>query len=353
MKKILLMSMLGCIVLSNTYAAPQSGNYLESGDWVLACDNTKTCRMAGYQNDASHYPVSILFTRYLGRDTASIAQIKILDQDLSGGLSQAFSDRKVTLYIQNKNYGTIAQDSISQTGRLTLSQTNAMIKAVKLKQKIKFKMAQKQWELSSRGGDQVLQKMNEIQHEESYSSSAMLQNKQPQNRVESNLREQIPEIVMYGFIRKPTQHFPMESSQSQQLLGQLKKVISAQDCPLLLQTHFPENTRISIYPITQNQVLVESPCKYQNQSEWVYWVMDAQFTSIQQLVTLSGSSYSEGHIFERHSPQSRNDCESIKEWAWNGQKFVVSYLATTGLCKGFPKGAWQLPTYVSITRSVS
>ncbi len=32
-------------------------------DWELACDNTRTCRAAGYQSDDDQLPVSVLLTR--------------------------------------------------------------------------------------------------------------------------------------------------------------------------------------------------------------------------------------------------------------------------------------------------
>ena len=48
------------------------GLSFEHGDWEVACDNTRTCRAAGYQSDDSDesLPVSVLLTRAGGAGTA-------------------------------------------------------------------------------------------------------------------------------------------------------------------------------------------------------------------------------------------------------------------------------------------
>jgi hypothetical protein len=40
------------------------------------------------------------------------------------------------------------------------------------------------------------------------------------------------------------------------------------------------------------------------------------------------------------------DCWGSEEWTWNGTRFVPTAASSTGLCKRFAGGAWQLPTLV-------
>ncbi len=41
------------------------------------------------------------------------------------------------------------------------------------------------------------------------------------------------------------------------------------------------------------------------------------------------------------------DCWHGKEAVWNGKIFIRTSEWTTGSCKGFTGGAWQLPIFVS------
>lgn len=45
-------------------------------DWSLACDNTRTCRAAGYQSDDEQLPVSVLHTRKAGLQQPVTARLK-------------------------------------------------------------------------------------------------------------------------------------------------------------------------------------------------------------------------------------------------------------------------------------
>ena len=62
MKKVLLLALLPVVAMATSIKG--IGNYQ---DWDLVCDNTGTCRMAGYQDESSD-PVSILFTRAARRN---------------------------------------------------------------------------------------------------------------------------------------------------------------------------------------------------------------------------------------------------------------------------------------------
>ena len=48
-------------------------------DWQLVCDNTRTCRAAGYQSDAADMPVSVLLTRKAGAGTAVAGRVMLGD----------------------------------------------------------------------------------------------------------------------------------------------------------------------------------------------------------------------------------------------------------------------------------
>ncbi|MGM8888747.1 DUF1176 domain-containing protein, partial [Psychrobacter sp. 1U2] len=44
-------------------------------DWQVACDNTRTCRLAGYQAENSELPISILLMRRAGSDANVMGKV--------------------------------------------------------------------------------------------------------------------------------------------------------------------------------------------------------------------------------------------------------------------------------------
>ena len=76
MKKVILLSLLPFTAMAASTSIQGIGNYQ---DWDLVCDNTGTCRMAGYQEgDGSEHPVSILFTRAAGENAVVEGKLTIL-----------------------------------------------------------------------------------------------------------------------------------------------------------------------------------------------------------------------------------------------------------------------------------
>lgn len=73
MKKWLL-----AVLPATALAAPPQGFYQNYQDWDIACDNTGTCRLAGYQADETETPVSILFTRKAGANAAVAGEVSLL-----------------------------------------------------------------------------------------------------------------------------------------------------------------------------------------------------------------------------------------------------------------------------------
>ncbi|MFX9065572.1 DUF1176 domain-containing protein, partial [Acinetobacter baumannii] len=60
---------------------PTSGLSFDHKDWQLACDNTRTCRAAGYSVDGDEMPVSILLTRKAGPGQAVTGEVMIGNLD--------------------------------------------------------------------------------------------------------------------------------------------------------------------------------------------------------------------------------------------------------------------------------
>jgi hypothetical protein len=75
-------------------------------DWALSCDNTHTCRAAGYQSDEdADFPVSILLTRKAGPSEPVTGRLALGEYDGQPVLPEAF---KLALRINGKPVGHVA-----------------------------------------------------------------------------------------------------------------------------------------------------------------------------------------------------------------------------------------------------
>jgi raw score 12.19 len=111
---------------------------------------------------------------------------------------------------------------------------------------------------------------------------------------------------------------------------------------------------ITLYPLTQNKVLAEVLCvrgAYQRTN--YYAVLDDKLSKVEQILAglynEAGYDEKQGYAFVRGTYKGRGlgDCLGGQDAAWNGKIFIRTSKWTTGSCKGFGGGAWQLPIFVS------
>ena len=120
--------------------AAQSGTTLQHKDWEVVCDNTLTCRMAGYgkEEDPSG---SILLTRAAGPATETVGEVTLGDTE-----DDSEPAEKLTLWINGKSAGDLT--AADDNWRLSANQTAAIISAVKGNGKVEFKGGSKPFQLS-------------------------------------------------------------------------------------------------------------------------------------------------------------------------------------------------------------
>lgn len=128
MKKWLL-----AVLPATALAAPPQGFYQNYQDWDIACDNTGTCRLAGYQADETETPVSILFTRKAGANAAVAGEVSLLPfNDDDRQLARVAARNE--LMLNGKSLGKLALNKKGQ-GKLNSAQTNALLEVLKKKAK--------------------------------------------------------------------------------------------------------------------------------------------------------------------------------------------------------------------------
>ena len=142
-------------------AFDDNGSYFEHKNWEIACDNTGTCRAAGYQAGEEDQAISILLMRDAGADAAITGEITVIDPNGDDKNRQALSGH---LYLDDKNLGniTLSDDEAGLKGRLSPAQSEAVSKAVVGSGKITFRTDKLTWALSSEGANAVLLKWTNI-----------------------------------------------------------------------------------------------------------------------------------------------------------------------------------------------
>ncbi|MBF1277665.1 MAG: DUF1176 domain-containing protein [Neisseria sp.] len=348
MKKWLL-----AVLPATALAAPPQGFYQNYQDWDIACDNTGTCRLAGYQADETETPVSILFTRKAGANAAVAGEVSLLPfNDDDRQLARVAARNE--LMLNGKSLGKLALNKKGQ-GKLNSAQTNALLEALKKESQISIRSGNYEWHLSDKGAAAAMLKADEFQGRlntpsalirKGDSSQAVL-NPQPKPVIRAVA---VPQKASYMLEQDTPRH-----SAVMKLLSESNRVSENDDnyCPALHdKEHMDWNLSLSIYPLNKQQVLVEAICiggAYQTGG--YYAIANKELTKIEQVLppmtygghggfdektaTLSGSFKGQGI----------GDCWSGNAAVWDGKTFVRSEEYTTGSCKGFTGGAWLMPVF--------
>ena len=337
MKKVLLLTLLPVAAMATSIKG--IGNYQ---DWDLVCDNTGTCRMAGYQDESSD-PVSILFTRAAGENAAVEGKLTILpfgeaDRDVQVG-------QDIEIWLNGKSLGTVKHISDDAPDKLTEEQTKALLSGLKKESEIRLTYGKTTLKVSDKGAAAAMLKMDEFQQRLN-TPSALIRQGQEKHAVLAPKVE--PKIDAVSVKNRKTTELKLGEKQYDNVLALLRKAHDG------CVDEDLESQDITIYPLTQNKVLAEALCaraayQYTN----YYAVLDDKLSKVEQVLAdqynEAGYDEKQGYAFVRGIYKGRviGDCWNSEDAVWNGKIFIRTSEWTTGSCKGFPGGAWQLPTFVS------
>ena len=338
MKKVILLSLLPFTAMAASTSIKGIGNYQ---DWDLVCDNTGTCRMAGYQDESSD-PVSILFTRAAGENAAVEGKFTILpfgetDRDVQVG-------QDIEIWLNGKSLGTVKHISDDAPDKLTEEQTKALLSGLKKESEIRLTYGKTTLKVSDKGAAAAMLKMDEFQQRLN-TPSALIRQGQEKHAVLAP--QAAPKVEAVSVNNRKTIELKRGEKQFNHVLALLRKANSCDDEDITSQD-------ITLYPLTQNKVLAEALCvrgAYQGTN--YYAVLDNKLSKVEQVLAeqYNRAEYDEkqGYAFVRGTYKGRGvgDCWSSQDAVWNGKIFIRTSEWTTGSCKGFPGGAWQLPTFVS------
>ncbi len=318
----------------------------EHGDWLLICDNTHTCRAAGYQvDDGERLPVSVLLTREAGANAA-----------VRGELAwQAADDQtppaELTFTLDGKDLGHIEAEEEGH-GKLDEKQVAALIKALQAdKASIKFSGDKKEWELSANGAAAVLLKMDEAQGRID-TASALTEKRQGAGQV-SVKAEAKPAIKVVKLAK--TEPSTIDDAAEQQRLVALldpDKQCLINDPETNKDVYSPEDKKLQVWPLGEKHKLVAALCgRYlYNPPTYRFGLFDHQLAKLQQSLGSDEeplNEFEDGTINGTMKSRGLGDCYHSIDYRWNGEKFVKTSAWDSGACRGFAGGAWQMPVFVS------
>ena len=365
-------------IADDAYGTPFDGWGFVKDDWQLVCDNTLTCRAVGYADEGliseEILSASILMTVVAGEKLPS-AEVVLSSEDydeqeklVSDQLSE--NTNKVELSLNDKSYGMV-QFSSDGRGQLSRAQIQQLLKLASQNAKIQFMSGVYQWHVSDQGLAAVLLKLDEVQGRVG-TSLAFISKNNP-NRQTPKKALKIPIVKKdYGYlddaalkegkqVLDPKKLAYFQANISRWVDVDAKQFIGSEDttgdCELInpksessinLAKYSSNNLDWDFTPVNANYTLASHLCWQGAYNMGAgFWLINHAKPSKPQLITTSASDYSDGEIYAIHKDRGIGDCWNSKTWVWNGKTFAMTEDSSTGMCRGFAGGAWNLPTYTT------
>jgi hypothetical protein len=307
-------------------------------DWELVCDNTGTCRAAGYQSDDDNgFPVSVLLTRKAGPKQPVKGAIR-----LGGEEDLKLEKGTVRMQLNGESLGVVKINSHDNSGALSERQTTAMLKALLTSTEIVFNARDFYWRLSDQGATAVLLKMDETQARVGTIGALVKKGNKSESGVK--LPTPLPVVTFVSTGNDVSENDQWFVANAKSVLKEIIKKDS-DNCDGLVEAKV---STLRVSKLSGSKLLLSTRC-------WAgaynvgdgYWVVNDRPPYHPQFVTDSGTEYANGVITAAFKGRGLGDCWSFDTWVWNGNQFLSASSSQTGQCKGIPGGAWDLPTKVT------
>ncbi|WEF31120.1 DUF1176 domain-containing protein [Pseudoduganella chitinolytica] len=313
-------------------------------DWELSCDNTRTCRAAGYHvEDKEDAAVSVLLTRKAGPGEPVTAQVQLgsYTEDVGANAAKA---GVTTMKIDARALGTVRIDPRTMTATLSPQQTEALIEALTKTGTPRWSNRGGSWTLSGAGATAVLLKMDEFQGRVGTPGALVRKGTKPEDSVLPALP---PTVIVAAPVQKGKAGLPRDAVKP--LLAELRKGFEDGECEGLA-TH--GKAELEVEKLAPGKLLVSTQCwTGAYNAGFAYWVINTQPPYAPELVTDQASGYANGTITAAQKGRGLGDCGSREQWTWDGSRFVQTLAETSGMCRLVaPGGPWNLPTLVTVVR---
>ncbi|WP_227686299.1 DUF1176 domain-containing protein [Psychrobacter immobilis] len=359
---------------SDSYGTPSEGWGFVKDDWQLVCDNTLTCRAAGYAAEGlvssdKLGDASVLITVEAGKKLSTV-QVKLsnweeFEQEKLVPEQLSKTNYKVELLLNNKSYGFI-QLSSEREGQLSTAQAQQLLKLANQNTKIQFTSGIYQWQVSDKGLAAVLLKLDEVQgrvgtplalvsksslnRQTPKSAKAKPVIKKAYSYADKDKKQLTPAKLVY-FQKNINKWIDIDDKQlvgSNDGMGDCKLVNPKTEAYQRMQEFGADRLGWDFIPVDSKHTLATHECWRGAYNMGVgHWLINHAKPSKPTLITTSASDYSDGEIYALHKDRGIGDCWNRAVWVWDGKTFALTEDSSTGMCRGFAGGAWDLPTYTS------
>ena len=327
-----------------------NGLQFSHNDWELACDNTGTCRAAGYYAESeADLAISILLTRQAGPQTSVSAQVMLGEYGENPVLAKLPAKFSLTMKVNGKSYGQVAIGKDSLAADLAPNQVSALLAALPHQARIEFTGRHDTWRVSDRGAAAVLLKMDEYQGRLGTPGALVRKGSAQESSVPAAAAPLIITRAAYAKAQPGDERFVQTHKMA--LLEALRTTVKDQNCDDLTSGGETEPD-LAAERLDASHMLVSTRCwmaAYNSGSG--YWVVNQAPPFNPVLVSTDISDASQGELSESHKGRGLGDCWSTRAFTWDGRQFRLSAASTTGMCRLMAAGgAWALPTVVSKVR---
>jgi hypothetical protein len=324
-----------------TPSATGEGFHFSHLDWEIACDNTRTCRAAGYYPQDDELKVSVLLSRAAGPGTPVLGELKIGQYGDNPVVEKLPSEFDLSMQINEKDVATIRVKDLH--AQMSAKVVTALLKTLLRSSHIAFVHGDDRWNLSDRGAAAALLKMDEFQGRMGTPGALVRSGKQSERSVRPAVaipRVQAPRLppAQPGDDTFTTRHGP----------ALLEALRGSSDCSALSETR-SRTPHIEATRLSNTQMLVSTLCWLgAYNASTASWIVETAPPFRPQLLNDQASDVSAGSMSARQKGRGLGDCWSFDDWTWNGDAFAHTHSSTTGMCRLMePGGAWNLPVWVT------
>lgn len=342
------------------YGTPFDGWGFVAEDWQVVCDNTLTCRAAGYtKEEYLDHPASILLVAE-PKKALPKAYVTVLTSDEKSASVSGDNPSTVELWLNDKSYGAIRDDE------LNAEQTKQIIRHARINTKIELRGGNASWIISDKGMSAVLLKLDEVQGRVGTSLALVSQdsaNKQTPKSAKAKPivrksddylaqdKKQLDAKKLAYFQANINKWIDIDAVQfvgSADKTGDCELINPSSEAAINIAEYAASSLGWDFIPINANYTLASHLCWRGAYNMGVgYWTINNANPSKPQFITSSGTEYYDGEISAIHRDRGIGDCWNSKTWVWDGKRFAMTEDSSSGMCRGFVGGAWDLPTYVS------
>ncbi|WP_338713781.1 DUF1176 domain-containing protein [Stenotrophomonas geniculata] len=338
--------LLALLTLASTATATEPvGISFVEGDGVMACDNTRTCRLAAY-GPLAPLMLSALIGRSGGPSAAVTARLSMAEggEDVPPTPAEVAPEGTLHLHVDGEDLGAIGHSEALDSGlELPTHYVTAMIEALLAGKRVEMSDASGDaWPLSDRGIHTLLLKMDEVQGRLDTPGALVRKGSQPESKV--------PAVVTAPPLKAPpllveAQEGDAQLAERSDLLQQLQPVAAAGNaCDRM------SSRQLRIERVDTNHVLALLNCATDRYivSAGAWLIRDRPPFS-PTLITASTlfPLYPYAVFLEEGSVTDTDPCGTNRHWAWDGSRLVLSATYLGEYCSTRSRRHWSLPTYVT------